>query len=109
MDRRLLLRAALVQAAGAGAIFLALVVSPLDRGFFEDWGAIVGPLAWIAAAALTGRVLGIAPARLALAAVIGGLASGTASVAGAHGAGLVIGVLVFALVVASVPRPRPVH
>lgn len=100
MDGRLFIRAGLAQALVAGTIFLALVVSPLDKDFFREWGAVVGPLAWIAAAAIVWRALKLPFARVALAAVLGGLASGAASVAGVHGAGLVIGVVVFAAVAA---------
>ncbi len=108
MDGRLFIRAALGQALVVGTIFIALVVSPLDKEFFRDWGAVVGPLAWIVAAAVTGRGLRLPLARVALAALLGGLASGVASVAGLHGAGLVVGVLVFGFVAATVPRAATV-
>ncbi|MBA3301102.1 MAG: hypothetical protein H0T15_04470 [Thermoleophilaceae bacterium] len=69
----------------------------------------MGPAAWIAAAALTWRVLRLPAGRVALATVAGGLVSGIASVAGVHGVGLAAGVLVFGAVIAAAPDRTPVH
>jgi hypothetical protein len=46
MDAAILWRVALVQAVAGAALSLALAVV-LPDGFFEDWGWLAGPLAWL--------------------------------------------------------------
>ena len=93
-DRELVWRAALLQAATVGALFVLLAVL-LPRSFFREHGAVTGPLAWIACALLTGRVLGLGLVRvLAAAAAAGILAAAVGAVAG-HLAGLVVAVPTF--------------
>jgi hypothetical protein len=52
-----------VQAAAVAVLFGVLVALPLDEDFFENWGFVVGPTAWLACSLLTARVLSL-PARL---------------------------------------------
>ena len=96
MDSSLFIRAALVQALLVGALFMVLVALPLDGDFFEDYGWITGPVAWLACAAIAARILGL-PRELALfAAVAGGAAGAIVGLALSHTAGLVVAVAVFA-------------
>jgi hypothetical protein len=46
MDRSVLWRAAVVQAAGVAILSVALALA-LPHSFFDDWGWLAGPAAWI--------------------------------------------------------------
>ena len=46
MSSRLFWRAAGVQIALAGVLFVVLLVT-VPHHFFEDWGFVVGPVIWI--------------------------------------------------------------
>lgn len=96
MDRSLLWRVALVQTLGVAALSLALAAA-LPHSFFEDFGWIAGPAAWLACAALCARVLSLAPGRTLLGAVLAGLPSVLAVVAGIHWLGAVAAIALFAL------------
>ena len=52
LDTTLALRAAIAQALGVLVLAIALGLA-LPHSFFEDWGWIAGPGAWMLAAALT--------------------------------------------------------
>ncbi len=95
MSGRILWRAALLQAASVAALSVALATA-LPHSFFDDWGWLVGPVAWLGCAALTTRVLRL-PARAAMVgAVLAGLASAVFVVVGAHWVGVVVAVGGFA-------------
>ncbi len=69
---------------------------PLPEDFFEDYGWISGPLAWIVCAALTAKILSL-PRELAFfAALAGGVAGAIVGLALDHTVGLVVGIAVFA-------------
>jgi len=108
VDRSLLWRAALVQTLAVGALFAVLAVS-LPHGFFEDWGAVVGPAGWIAASLVTGRVLRIPLATLALASAAAGAAAALLGAVAAHAVALPVAIGVFALLCAvrAARRPEP--
>jgi hypothetical protein len=103
---RLFLLAALVQALAVGALFGILVALPLPHSFFEDWGFVVGPVAWIGCALITGAVLRLPWTRVAGAAVLGGVAAAVLTLIGAHAAGMVAAVVVFAAACAAGARSR---
>ena len=95
MDASLFARAALVQALLVGVLFAVLVALPLGDDFFEDYGWITGPAAWIVCAAVSARILAL-PAALALfAAAAGGIAGAVVGLALDHTAGLIVAVAVF--------------
>lgn len=96
MDRSLALRAAGVQALGVAVVSLALGLA-LPHSFFEDWGWLTGPGAWIACAALTARVLGLPAARTLLGATLAGLPSVLAVLAGVHWLGAALAVVAFGI------------
>jgi hypothetical protein len=96
MDRRVALRAALVQLAGVAVLSAALALA-LPHAFFEDWGWLSGPAGWIACAALTARVVRLAVAPTLAGAVLAGLPSIAAVVAGVHWLGALVAVALFAL------------
>jgi len=96
-------RTALAQALAVGVLFAALALT-LPKSFFEDWGAIVGPLGWIAASLVTMRVLKLRLRRVAVAsAVAGGLAALLGAVA-AHAVSLPVAILAFAAICAARPE-----
>ena len=94
MEPRVFLRAAGLQAALVAALFLILAAL-FPRSFFRDYGALTGPIAWMACAVVCGRLLGLsAPRVLVAAAAAGAVAALTGTLLG-HLAGLVVAVLAF--------------
>ena len=96
MNKALFWRALVVQAIAIAVLSGILIALPLSHDFFEDYGAIVGPLAWAACSAVTARVLSIPLAFALFAAVAGGVAGGLVSLVTSHWVGVVAGLLVFA-------------
>lgn len=95
MDRSILWRAALVQALGVIALSLILAAL-LPHSFFEGWGWLAGPLAWLGCAALTGRVLHLQMRAVLLGAVLAAIPSALAVVLGVHWLGVVVAIAAFA-------------
>jgi hypothetical protein len=90
-------------AARAAAIQLALVVwlslllaLLLPDDFFEDWGWLSGPLAWLGCAWLTAAILRLPGLPVLAGALLAGLPSAVAVVAGVHWLGVVIAVAALA-------------
>lgn len=98
IDTNLAMRAALVQAAGVLVLGLATGLA-LSHAFFEDWGWIVGPVAWMLAATATALVLKLPlPLPLTLVgAALAGIPSAVATLLGLHWLGAVLAVVLFAL------------
>jgi hypothetical protein len=90
------MRAAVIQALLVATLFAVLIALPLGEDFFEDYGWISGPLAWIACAAATGRILSLPTPLVALAAAAGGVAGALVGIAASHTAGLIVAIAVFA-------------
>jgi hypothetical protein len=95
MDSAVVWRSALVQAGSVIAISLVLALA-LPNSFFEDWGWLSGPAAWLGCALLTARVVGLPPGPVLLGAVLAGIPSAVAVIAGVHWLGVVIAVAAFA-------------
>ena len=96
MDSSLFVRAAIVQAVLIGVLFAILLVLPLGDDFFEDYGWISGPIAWIACSAASGRILKLPGSLVLFAAAAGGVAGALVALATSHTAGLIVGIAVFA-------------
>ena len=94
MDTRLFWRAVIVQGLLVAVLFGVLALL-LDEDFFDDYGLIVGPLAWIGCAFLTGQILKLPLDLVLLAAAAGGVAGFLVSLVTAHITGIVIAVAVF--------------
>ena len=105
MDRSILLRAALVQAAAVAVLSVALGLA-LPHSFFEDWGWLAGPGAWMLCALVTARVLHLPLGPTLLGAALAGLPSLLAVVLGVHWLGAVVAVGLFALWCARLARDR---
>ena len=96
MDRRVVLRAGLGQAAAVAVVSIVLAVA-LPHSFFEDWGWVVGPAAWLACAAAVARVLGLPVPPAMIGAVLAGVPSAIAVVVGVHWLGAAVAIVVWAL------------
>jgi hypothetical protein len=108
VDSEILWRVAVVQtlAVAALSIVLALIFS---HGFFESWGWLVGPLAWLACAWLTARVVGLPEAPALVRAMGAGVLSLLFVLIGLHWLGAALAVAVFAALCARLPRGAARH
>jgi hypothetical protein len=89
-------RAAALQVTAVAVLSIGLAV-PLPQSFFDDWGWLVGPGAWIVCAALTARLLHLPPGPALLGAAVAGLISVPAVLLDLHWLGVVIAVGLFAI------------
>jgi hypothetical protein len=96
VNARLFWKALGVQAAAVAVLFAILVAVPLGEDFFEDWGFVVGPIAWLICSLVTGRVLALAAAYVLFSAVAGGVAGAIVLLVTSHWPGMVAALLVFA-------------
>jgi hypothetical protein len=104
MDSAILWRVALVQAMAVAALSLALALV-LPDGFFEDWGWLAGPAAWLLCAWLTATVVGLPVGPVLGRAVAAGLVSFLFVLLGLHWLGAAVAIGVFAALCAQLPRP----
>jgi len=95
MDRSVLWRAAVAQFLAVAALSLLLAVT-LPDSFFDEWGWLSGPLAWLACAALTARALQLDVRAVLLGAVLAGIPSALAVLAGVHWLGVGLAIAAFA-------------
>ena len=95
MNARLFWKTLAVQAIVV-AIPFAILALALDEDFFEDWGWVVGPVVWLAASLVTGRILRLPLAYVLFSAVAGGVAGLLVMLATSHLPGLIAALLVFA-------------
>jgi hypothetical protein len=100
-----LVRAGLTQAA-AVAVVAGVLAAALPRSFFEDWGWLAGPVAWLACAALTARLVRLPVGPVLTGAALAGIPSLVAVVAGVHWLGVVFGIPLFALWCGRLARDR---
>ena len=96
MDKSLFWRSALIQAAAVAVVSGILIALPLGDDFFDDYGIVAGPLAWIACAVITALILKLPWSLAAFAAAAGGIAGALVAAAGAdHWIGVIVGLAVF--------------
>jgi hypothetical protein len=103
MDTSILWRSALVQLVLVGVIFVVLALL-LPHSFFDDWGWLTGPIAWMGCAALTARVLRLPMGSTLLGALLAGIPDAICVLIGLHELGGVIAIVLFALWCARMPR-----
>jgi hypothetical protein len=96
-------RAAVVQVVAVGVLSLLLAVT-LPDSFFDDWGWISGPLAWLACAVVTARILRLDGETVLLGAILTGVPSAIAVLAGVHWLGVAIAVAAFAVWCGLIPQ-----
>jgi hypothetical protein len=92
---RLFWKSLTVQAAVLVVPFVVLALT-LDRGFFEDWGWLTGPVVWLLASVVTARILSLPLGYVLFSAVAGGVAGAIVFLLASHAAGMAAGLLVFA-------------
>jgi hypothetical protein len=88
-------RVALVQLV-AVALLSVVLAALLSDGFFEDWGWLAGPAAWLLCAWITARVVGLAVRPALVGAVLAGVVSAIAVIFGQHWLGALVAVGLFA-------------
>ena len=95
MRVEILWRVALVQllAVAVLSILLGIVFS---HGFFESWGWLVGPLAWLGCARFTAWVVGLEPGTTLVRALLAGVVSVLFVLVGLHWLGALVAVGLFA-------------
>lgn len=107
MDSAILWRVAVVQAL-AVAILSLLLALIFSHGFFESWGWLVGPLAWMACAWLTARIVGLPEPSVLVRAALAGIPSLLFVLLGLHWLGAVVAIGILAAWCSLLPRPgRP--
>lgn len=95
MDSKRFWRAAAVQGALVGVIFVVLALA-LDEEFFEDYGLIVGPLIWVGCSLVSGRVLRLPIPFTLFCALAGAVAGIVVELAAPHAAAVAAAIAVFA-------------
>lgn len=103
MDGRVFLRAAGLQLLAVAGLSTVLAVL-LPHSFFDDWGWLTGPVAWMACAAFTARTLRLPTATTLLGAALAGIPSVIAVILGQHWLGAVLAVALFAAWCSRLPR-----
>lgn len=104
MDREILWRVAVVQVLAVFVLSIVLAVL-LPHSFFEDLGWLVGPLAWMACAWITARVVGLPTVPVLVRAALAGIPSVLFVIVGLHWLGAAVAVAIFAIWCAYLPRP----
>ena len=104
MDREILWRVAVLQVLAVFVLSLALGLV-LSHGFFEDWGWLVGPLAWLACARFTAWAVGLPTGPVMIRAILAGIPSVLFVLVGLHWLGAAVAVAIFAAWCATLPRP----
>jgi hypothetical protein len=103
LDQAILWRVAVVQFLAV--LVLSLVLGVLfSHGFFDSWGWLVGPLAWMGCAWLTAEVVGLAVAPVLVRAVAAGIVSALFVLVGLHWLGALVAIGLFAALCARLPR-----
>ena len=105
MDTSILWRSAVVQLVAVAVLSIILAIL-LPHSFFDTWGWITGPVAWMLCAALTARLLDLPLVPTLLGALLAGIPSVICVIIGAHTVGEVIAVVLFALWCGRLPRQR---
>jgi hypothetical protein len=105
VSRRTLIVSAAVQTLLVGALSVVLVV-PLGTGFFKHWGWAIGPAAWLICALGTALIVRLPYRRTLVGALLAGIPSGIAVLAGQHTLGEIVAIALFAVWCAW-PAPAP--
>jgi hypothetical protein len=96
VDPRLFWKSLVVQALFVGVLFAILIALPLGDAFFEDYGWITGPVAWLGCSVLTARVLDVPVGYVLFSAIAAGVCGALVLLVASHWAGMVVALLVFA-------------
>ena len=96
LDGKTALKAAALQLVLVAALGAILGLT-LPHSFFESWGWLAGPAAWLICAAITGRVIGLAIPMTLLGAILSGIPGALGTLTGVHWLGVVLGIGAFAI------------
>ncbi len=88
--------AGLLQLVLVAVLGVALGLS-LSHDFFESWGWLAGPAAWLICAAVTALIVRLPIPISVLGAVVAGIPSAAATLTGIHWLGVAVGIVLFAL------------
>lgn len=88
-------RVAVVQLVAVALLSIALAIV-FSHGFFEAWGWLVGPLAWLGCAWATARIVGLQAPPTLVRAALAGVISVTFVLIGLHWLGALVAVGLFA-------------
>ena len=105
MNRPVFLKSVLIQLLAVAAVSLVLAVL-LPKSFFESWGWLSGPTAWLLCAAFTAAVLNLDTPRTVFGATLAGLPSIAFVVIGLHWLGAIFAALLFGLWCARIAGSR---
>src|SRR3954447_8197114 len=103
MSTGLFVRAVVVQLVAVAALSAVLGLA-LPHGFFEDWGWLVGPAAWLTCAAPTALMLQLPTRPTLIGAALAGTPSPRAVVVGLHWLGAAVAVVLFAIGCSRLPE-----
>ena len=106
MNREVLWKSALVQLVAVAVLSIVLALL-LPKSFFEDWGWLSGPAAWVICAIFTAAVLRLPRGTVVLGAILAGLPSMIAVIIGIHWLGVILAVGFFAVWCAWRAAPVP--
>jgi hypothetical protein len=95
LDKKIFIKSLIIQLLAVAAVSLILALL-LPKSFFESWGWLSGPTAWLLCALATGSVLSLDPFRTVLGAALAGLPSVVFVIAGIHWLGALFAALLFA-------------
>ena len=95
MDWKIFWKSALIQLLAVAAVSLVLGAL-LPKSFFESWGWLSGPTAWLLCAAFTAAILKMDLPRTVLGAALAGLPSVVFVVIGLHWLGALFAAFLFA-------------
>jgi hypothetical protein len=104
VDSEILWRVAVVQVIAVAVLSLVLGLL-LPHSFFEDWGWLTGPAAWLLCAWFTAWVVGLDTGPVIVRAIGAGAPSVLFVIVGLHWLGAAIAVALFAAWCARLPRP----
>lgn len=96
LNLHLAIRVFLVQVLLVALVALVLALL-LPRSFFESWGWISGPIAWLLCAWATSAILGLPGARTVVGAILVGIPSVLFVVLGLHWLGALVAAILLAL------------
>jgi TctA family transporter len=96
VSRRTLICAAAVQTLLVAVLSVALAL-PLGSAFFKHWGWIVGPVAWMVCSLGTAMILRLPRRRTLIGALLAGVPSAAAVLAGQHTIGEIAAIALFAI------------
>jgi hypothetical protein len=89
-------KALIVQALAVAALTGVMIALPLGDDFFEDWGYLTGPAAWLVASFVTARVLSLPLEAVLFSAIAGAVAGLIVLFVASHWPGVIAALLVFA-------------